>query len=144
VDIDPLSKHVLLADGASFDYDWLIVAAGSQSAYYGHEAWREWAPSLKSVEEVIDVRHKILYAFEVAEWISDPAQRREWLTFVIVGAGPTGAELAGAIAEIARQTLKNDFRSIDPKEAQIILMAARHKCSHPFQRTWQRRRNTRF
>jgi NADH dehydrogenase len=121
-DIDPLSKRVLLADGASLEYDSLIVAAGSQSAYYGHEAWREWAPSLKSVEEAINVRHKILYAFEVAERIADPAQRRAWLTFVIVGAGPTGVELAGAIAEIARQTLKNDFRSINPKEAQIILM----------------------
>jgi NADH:ubiquinone reductase (H+-translocating) len=80
LDIDPLSKHVLLADGAIFEYDWLIVAAGSQSAYYGHEAWREWAPSLKSVEEAIDVRHKILYAFEVAERIADPVQRRAWLT----------------------------------------------------------------
>ena len=122
LDIDPVSKRVLLADGASLEYDSLIVAAGSQSSYYGHEAWREWAPSLKSVEEAINVRHKILYAFEVAERIADPAQRRAWLTFAIVGAGATGVELAGAIAEIARQTLKNDFRSIDPKEAQIILM----------------------
>src|SRR5260370_34290637 len=122
LDIDPRSKHVLLADGASFEYDWLIVAAGSQSAYYGHDAWREWAPSLKSVEEAIDVRHKILYAFEVAERIADPDQRRGRLTFAIVGAGPTGVELAGAIAEIARQTLKNDFRSIHPEEAQIILL----------------------
>ncbi|PYX06499.1 MAG: FAD-dependent oxidoreductase [Acidobacteria bacterium] len=132
VDIDPIRKHVLLADGADFEYDWLIVAAGSQSAYYGHEAWREWAPSLKSVEEAIDVRHKILYAFEVAERIGDPAQRRAWLTFVIVGAGPTGVELAGAIAEIARQTLKNDFRSIDPKEAQIILMDSAARVLPPF------------
>ena len=132
LDIDPRSKHVLLADGASFEYDWLIVAAGSQSAYYGHEAWREWAPSLKSVEEAIDVRHKILYAFEVAERIADPAQRRAWLTFVIVGAGPTGVELAGAIAEIARQTLKNDFRSIDPKEARIILMDSADRVLPPF------------
>ncbi len=132
VDIDPIRKHVLLADGADFEYDWLIVATGSQSAYYGHEAWREWAPSLKSVEEAIDVRHKILYAFEVAERIGDPAQRRAWLTFVIVGAGPTGVELAGAIAEIARQTLKNDFRSIDPKEAQIILMDSAARVLPPF------------
>ena len=108
------------------------MATGSQSAYYGHEAWREWAPSLKSVEEAIDVRHKILYAFEVAERIGDPAQRRAWLTFVIVGAGPTGVELAGAIAEIARQTLKNDFRSIDPKEAQIILMDSAARVLPPF------------
>jgi NADH dehydrogenase len=121
-DVDPVSKHVLLADGASLEYDSLIMAAGSQSSYYGHEAWREWAPSLKSVEEATNVRHKILYAFEVAERMNDPDQQRSWLTFVIVGGGATGVELAGAIAEIARQTLRNDFRSIDPKEAQIILI----------------------
>jgi NADH dehydrogenase len=123
-DVDPVSKRVLLADGASLEYDSLIMAAGSKTSYYGHEAWREWAPSLKSVEEAVNVRHKILYAFEVAERMGDddPAQRRAWLTFVIVGGGATGVELAGAIAEIARQTLKNDFRSIDPKEAQIILI----------------------
>ena len=122
VDIDPQSKRVLLADGASPEYDSLIVAAGAESSYYGHEDWREWAPSLKSVEEATSIRTKILGAFEVAERITDPALRHEWLTFVIVGGGATGVELAGAIAEIARQTLKNDFRSIHPEEAQIILM----------------------
>jgi len=122
VDIDPSSKSVLLADGASFEYDSLIVAAGSQTSYYGHDEWQEWAPGLKSVEEATNIRHKILYAFEVAERISDPVQRRSWLTFVIVGAGPTGVELSGAIGEIARQTLKNDFRSIHPQDAQIILL----------------------
>jgi len=122
IDIDPAAKHVLLEDGASLEFDSLIVASGSQSSYYGHEAWREWAPSLKSVEEATNVRHKILYAFEVAERMPDQAQRRAWLTFVIVGGGATGVELAGAIAEIARQTLKNDFRSIHPQEAQIILI----------------------
>jgi NADH dehydrogenase len=122
VDIDPDSKRVFLADGAIVPYDSLIVAAGSQTSYFGHNDWQEWAPGMKSVEEATAIRHKILYAFEVAERISDPEQRRAWLTFVIVGAGPTGVELSGAIAEIARQTLKNDFRSIDPEEAQIILM----------------------
>ena len=121
-DIDPVSKYVLLADGATFSYDSLIVASGSQSSYYGHGDWSRWAPGLKSLEEAINLRHKILYAFEVAERISDPAQRRAWLTFVIVGAGPTGVELAGAIGEIARETLSNDFRSINPKDAQIILL----------------------
>jgi len=121
-DVDPRSKQVLLEDGASLEYDSLIVAAGSQSSYYGHDTWREWAPSLKSVEEATTIRHKILYAFEAAERIPDEAQRRAWLTFVIVGAGATGVELSGAIAEIARQTLKNDFRSIHPQEARIILM----------------------
>src|SRR5256712_11362463 len=132
LDIDPVSKRVLLADGASLQYDSLIVAAGSQSSYYGHEEWRAWAPSLKSIEEATSVRHKILYAFEVAERIPDPDQRRAWLTFVIVGAGPTGVELAGAIGEIARQTLKNDFRSIHPEEAQIILMDGAPRVLMPF------------
>jgi NADH:ubiquinone reductase (H+-translocating) len=122
VDIDPDLKRVSLADGAIVPYDSLIVAAGSQTSYFGHNDWEQWAPGLKSIEEATTIRHKILYAFEVAERISDPAQRRAWLTFVMVGAGPTGVELSGAIAEIARQTLKNDFRSIHPEEAQIILL----------------------
>ena len=132
VDIDPASKTVRLADGAVLEYDSLIVASGSQTSYYGHDEWREWAPSLKSVEEATGVRHKIFYAFEVAERISDPAQRRAWLTFVIVGAGPTGVEMAGAIAEIAHHTLKHDFRSIDPAEAQIILMDGAPRVLPPF------------
>jgi NADH dehydrogenase len=131
-DIDPESKHVFLADGASLPYDSLIVATGSQSSYFGHDEWREWAPGLKSIEDATDIRHKILYAFEVAERISDPVQRRAWLTFVIVGAGPTGVELAGAIGEIARQTLKNDFRSIHPEEAHIILMDFAPRVLMPF------------
>ena len=121
-DVDPVLKHVELKDGAILPYDSLIVAAGSQTSYYGHDEWREWAPGLKTIEEATNVRHKILYAFEVAERIPDPAERRAWLTFVIVGAGPTGVELAGAIGEIARQTLKDDFRSIHPEDARIILM----------------------
>jgi NADH dehydrogenase len=122
VDLDAVSKRVVLADGESFEYDSLIVAAGSQTFYYGHDTWREWAPGMKSIEEATNIRHKILYAFEVAERMADATDRRAWLTFVIVGAGPTGVELAGAIGEIARQTLKNDFRSIRPEEAQIIVV----------------------
>src|SRR3984885_5853795 len=132
IDIDPSARHVVLEEGASLEYDSLIVASGSQSSYYGHEAWREWAPSLKSVEEATNVRHKILYAFEVAERMPDPAQRRAWLTFVIVGGGATGVELSGAIAEIARQTLKHDFRSIHPEEAQIILLDGAPRVLMPF------------
>jgi NADH:ubiquinone reductase (H+-translocating) len=94
-DIDSASKRVLLADGASFAYGSLIVASGSTSFYHGKDQWQKWAPGLKSLEEATTIRHKILYAFEVAERLSDPAQRRAWLTFVIVGAGPTGMELAG-------------------------------------------------
>jgi NADH:ubiquinone reductase (H+-translocating) len=122
VDVDPASRRVRLMDGAELPYDALIVAVGSQSSYYGHDEWREWAPSLKSVDEATNVRHKILYAFEVAERLSDPVQRRAWLTFAIVGAGPTGVELAGAIGEIARQTIPNDFRSIRLQESRIVLL----------------------
>src|SRR5882757_1763733 len=131
-DIDPVSKSVLLADGASFEYDFLIVATGSQTSYYGHDGWRQWAPGLKSVEEATDIRHKILYAFEVAERAPDADLRRAWLSFVIVGAGPTGVELAGAIGEIARQTLRNDFRSIRPEEAEIILLDGAPRVLPPF------------
>ena len=132
VDIDPDSKHVVLADGAIVPYDSLIVAAGSQTSYFGRNEWQEWAPGMKSVEEATAIRHKILYAFEVAERLSDPEQRRAWLTFVIVGAGPTGVELSGAIAEIADQTLKNDFRAIHPEEAKIILLDGAPRVLMPF------------
>src|SRR5580700_5423756 len=132
IDVDPVAKQVVLADGATFEYDSLIVAAGSQTSYYGHDGWQHWAPGLKSLEEAIDIRHKILYAFEVAERVPDQALRRAWLTFAIVGAGPTGVELAGAIGEIARETLKNDFRSIHPADAQIILLDGAPRILTPF------------
>ena len=121
-DIDPDAKRVTLRDGAIFDYDSLVVGTGSKTSYYGKEEWREYAPSLKTVEEATAIRHKILYAFERAERSTTEAEAREWLTFVIVGAGATGLELAGALAEIASETLKNDFRRINPTEARIILM----------------------
>jgi NADH:quinone reductase (non-electrogenic) len=121
-DVDPASRQVVLADGARLEYDSLIVATGSSSHYYGHDAWAQWAPYPKSIEEATEIRHKVLYAFEVAERLPDPVARRAWLTFVLVGGGATGVELAGAIAEIARQTLKHDFRAIRPEEARIILM----------------------
>jgi NADH:ubiquinone reductase (H+-translocating) len=122
VDIDPDAKRVTLRDGANFEYDSLIVATGSKTSYYGKDGWREWAPSLKTVEEATAIRHKILYAFEWAERAKTEAEARAWLTFVIVGAGATGLELAGALAEIARETLKHDFRRINPTEARIILV----------------------
>src|SRR5208282_6838889 len=100
-DIDPQGKRVALRDGGTFSYDSLIVATGSQTSYYGNDEWRRWAPSLKSIEEATDIRHKILYAFEEAERAKNPADAKAWLTFVIVGAGATGLELAGALAEIA-------------------------------------------
>ena len=121
-DLDAGARKVILRDGAAFDYDSLIVATGSQSFYFGHDQWREWAPSLKSVEEATAIRHKILYAFEAAERSSDAEERRAWLTFVIVGGGATGVELAGALGEISGQTLKHDFRSINPRDARILIL----------------------
>jgi NADH:ubiquinone reductase (H+-translocating) len=122
VDIDPDAKRVILRDGAALEYDSLIVATGSKTSYYGKDEWRTWAPSLKTVEEATAIRHKILYAFEWAERAATEAEAREWLTFVIVGAGATGLELAGALAEIANETLKHDFRRINPSEARIIIV----------------------
>lgn len=122
VDIDPHTKQVQLRDGDRISYDSLIVATGSKTSYYGHDAWRNSAPSLKTIEEATAIRHKILYAFEWAERAATEEEARDWLTFVIVGAGATGLELAGALAEIATETLKNDFRRINPKDARIILM----------------------
>jgi NADH dehydrogenase len=121
-DVDPIARQITLRDGARFEYDTLVVATGSQTSYYGNDAWREWAPSLKSIEEATAIRHKLLYAFERAERCISPEDVRQWLTFVIVGAGATGLELAGALAEIARETLRHDFRHINPSEARIILM----------------------
>jgi NADH:ubiquinone reductase (H+-translocating) len=122
VDVDPEAKRVILCDGDTYAYDSLIVATGSQTSYYGNDSWREWAPSLKSVEEATAIRHKILYAFERAERAATEEEARAWLTFVIVGAGATGLELSGALAEIARETLRHDFRKIRPQEARILLL----------------------
>ncbi|MBZ5578159.1 MAG: NAD(P)/FAD-dependent oxidoreductase [Acidobacteriia bacterium] len=121
-DLDPQARQVHLRDGAFYEYDSLIVATGSQSFYFGHDQWSEWAPSLKTVEEATAIRHKILYAFEAAEREANPEARRAWLTFAIVGGGATGVELAGALGEIALETLKHDFRSIDPKDARILIL----------------------
>jgi len=122
VDLDPDARKVILRDGGVFPYDSLIIATGSQTSYYGNDAWRAFAPSLKTVEEATAIRHKLLYAFERAERSGSEAEARAWLTFVIVGAGATGLELAGALAEIARETLRHDFRHINPSEARIILL----------------------
>ena len=121
-DIDPHKNLLTLSDGAQFEYDSLIVSTGSQTSYYGNDSWRKNAPSLKTVEEATNIRQKILLAFECAERTASEAEARAWLTFVIVGAGATGLELAGALAEIANETLKHDFRRINPSEAQILLV----------------------
>jgi NADH:ubiquinone reductase (H+-translocating) len=119
--IDTAGKKVLLADG-ELAYDLLVVAAGAAHSYFGHDEWAQFAPGLKSIEDALDIRRRVLIAFERAEREPDAAARREELTFVIVGAGPTGVELAGALSEISRHTLERDFRHIDPTEARVILI----------------------
>ena len=120
--VDPARKIVHLADGDEFSYDYLIVAAGATHAYFGHDDWLPYAPGLKTLEDALEMRRRVLLAFERAERASDPARRRALLTFVIVGGGPTGVELAGALAEIARQSLTKDFRHIDPASSRILLL----------------------
>jgi NADH dehydrogenase len=123
VDIDPRARNVRLRAG-EVEYDTLIVAAGSETAYFGHEDWEARAPGLKTVEDALAIRSRVLSAFEVAEWERDPDARRAWLTFVLVGGGPTGVELAGTIADIARDTLGSDFRRMNSADARIVLLEA--------------------
>ena len=123
VDIDVANRKVILRDGA-VPYDTLIVATGSSHHYFGHDEWEQYAPALKTIEDATEVRSRILLAFEEAEREPDQEARHAWMTFVVVGAGPTGVELAGALGEIANDTLRDDFRHIDPSDARIILIEA--------------------
>ena len=124
VGLDVDAHQVLMSDGGPIDYDTLIVASGAHFAYFGHDDWAKAAPGLKSLDDALEIRRRILIAFEAAEREHDPERRQEWMTFVIVGGGPTGVELAGAVGEIANDTLRRDFRSIDPSQARIVLVEA--------------------
>lgn len=117
-----LPRQRVLVAGGEIEYDTLVVAAGVRHTYFGRPDWEQHAPGLKSIEDATRIRARVLTAFEAAELESDPARRREWLTFVVVGGGPTGVELAGALAEIARHTLRGDFRRVDPASARILLV----------------------
>ncbi len=124
VGIDPVAHEIRLADGGPIAYDTLVVAAGAHFSYFSHDGWAPHAPGLKSIDDAIEIRRRILIAFEAAEREHVYSRRVEWMTFAIVGGGPTGVELAGALAEIARDTLRRDFRSIDPADARILLVEA--------------------
>jgi NADH dehydrogenase len=124
VGVDVAERRVRLEDGATLPYDTLILATGARHAYFGHDEWEPFAPGLKTIEDATTIRRRILLAFERAEREADPARRAALLTFVIVGAGPTGVELAGTIAELARDTLPPDFRNIDTHEAHVVLIEA--------------------
>jgi NADH dehydrogenase len=130
-DIDPQAQKVLMG-GEAIPYDTLIVATGAKHSYFGKDEWESFAPGLKTVEDAIEMRHRIFMAFEAAEKETDPQLRRAWLTFVIVGGGPTGVELAGAIAELAYHTMKEDFRNIDTTEAQVLLLEGLDRILPPF------------
>jgi NADH dehydrogenase len=123
VTIDVAGRTVRLADG-QLPFDYLVLAAGATHSYFGHDQWEEYAPGLKTLGDALEIRRRALFAFEAAERERDPQARRAWLTFVVVGGGPTGVEMAGAFAEIARHTLARDFRSIDPRSARVILVEA--------------------
>jgi NADH dehydrogenase len=124
VGIDPEKREVALSDGGPIAYDSLIVATGARFSYFGHDDWAVHAPGLKSIDDATEIRRRILIAFEAAEREHDRDRRAEWMTFVVVGGGPTGVELAGALGEIANDTLRRDFRSIDPSQARILLVEA--------------------
>ena len=120
--IDKDERAVILEDGDRVPYDWLIIATGARHAYFGHDDWESFAPGLKTLEDATTIRRKLLLAFEAAERETDPARRQALLTFVIIGAGPTGVELAGAIIELARVTLRGEFRSIQPMDTRVVLI----------------------
>ena len=122
--VDAAAKQVLLDDGDTVAYDTLVLATGARHAYFGHDEWEPFAPGLKTLEDATTLRRRILVAFERAERESDPERRAALLTFVIIGAGPTGVELAGTIAELARHTLPPDFRNIDTRTARVVLIEA--------------------
>jgi NADH dehydrogenase len=124
IGLDAVARRVALADGATIDYDFLLLASGATHAYFGHDAWAEHAPGLKTLDDALAIRRRLLLAFERAEATDDAAERAAWLSFAVVGGGPTGVELAGTLAEIARHTLRREFRNIDPAQAQVRLLEA--------------------
>lgn len=131
IDIDPEQHQVILQTG-TLPYDTLIVATGVSHHYFGNDQWAEVAPGLKTIEDAIEMRRRIFRAFEVAEKEPDPEKRQAWLTFVVVGGGPTGVELAGALGELAHHALKHDFRSIDTRETRILLLEGVDRVLPPY------------
>jgi NADH dehydrogenase len=129
--IDVPGKRVILDDGA-LTYDHLILATGATHSYFGHDEWAAHAPGLKTLEDAIGIRRRVFLAYEAAEREDDPARRREWLTFVVIGAGPTGVEMAGSLSEIARHSMPDDFRRIDPRHARVILLEGMDRVLPPY------------
>ena len=131
-DIDVKEKQISLEDGVRIAYDYLIVATGSTHSYFGNDAWAPLAPGLNTLEDALEIRARILLAYEYAERETDPARRAAWLTFVVIGAGATGVELAGQLAEIARHTLRGEFRRFDPRNTRVVLVEASERVLPPY------------
>ena len=131
-DLDAKANAVVLADGSRIEYDYLIVATGASHSYFGKDEWAKFAPGLKTLEDALEIRRRVLMAYEQAERTDDVGLRQALLTFVVIGGGPTGLELAGALAEMAHLTLRGNFRSIDPAEAKILLVELADRVLPPF------------
>jgi len=131
-DIDPAARKVRLDDGADIAYDYLVVAPGSTHSYFGNDGWAAYAPGLKTLEDALEIRARMLLAYERAERETDPAKRAAWLTFVVIGAGATGVELAGTLAEISRHTLRGEFRRFDPHKARVVLVEGGERVLPPY------------
>jgi NADH dehydrogenase len=125
--VDREARKVRFTDGRELAYDYLIVAAGAVDSYFGHDEWAPYAPGLKTMEDALGLRRQILLAFERAEAEADPVRRERWLTFLVIGAGPTGAEMAGALCELARHTLKREFRNFDASDARVVLVEGKDR-----------------
>jgi NADH:ubiquinone reductase (H+-translocating) len=130
--LEPAQRMVVMENGEQVDYDYLILAAGTTHSYFGHDDWAPYAPGLKTLEDAIEIRRRVLLAFEHAERERDAVKRAAWLTFVVVGGGATGVELAGTFAEIARHTLRGEFRRIDPHTARVVLVEGAGRVLPPY------------
>jgi len=130
--VDPAARTVILEDGEALAYDHLILATGATDSYFGHDEWRAHAPGLKTLHDAFEIRRRVLLAFEHAERERDPARRAAWLTFVVIGGGATGVEMAGMLAEIARHTLKGEYRRFDPRNARVVLVEAMERVLPPY------------
>ena len=130
--VDVSARRLTLADGGTLAYDYLVLATGATHSYFGHPEWERFAPGLKTIDDALEIRRRVLFAFESAERETDPELQQAWLTFVIIGGGPTGVELAGALSEIARQTMTRDFRRIRPESARVILVEGHERVLPPY------------
>jgi NADH dehydrogenase len=130
--VDVAARQVILENRETLDYDRLILATGATDSYFGHDEWRAYAPGLKTLEDALEIRQRVFLAFEHAEREADPVKRAAWLTFVVIGAGATGVEMAGMLAEIARHTLKGEFRRFDPRNARVVLVEGLDRVLPPY------------